>query len=67
MDEAPPPEMVAGIKELIGQHAADAIEEHDVRTRHAGRMTFVEFHPVVPGDTRVALRLTRFAIGSKPL
>jgi divalent metal cation (Fe/Co/Zn/Cd) transporter len=26
MDEAPPPEMVARIKELIGQHAAGAIE-----------------------------------------
>ena len=54
MDEAPPPEMVARIKELIGQHAAGAIEAHDVRTRHAGRMTFIEFHLVVPGDSRVA-------------
>ena len=54
MDEAPPPEMVARIKELIGRHAAGAIEAHDVRTRHAGRMTFIEFHLVVPGDTRVA-------------
>jgi divalent metal cation (Fe/Co/Zn/Cd) transporter len=39
---------------LIGQHAAGAIEAHDVRTRHAGRMTFIEFHLVVPGDIRVA-------------
>ena len=54
MDEAPPPEIVARIKELIGQHAAGAIEAHDVRTRHAGRITFVEFHLVVPGDIRVA-------------
>jgi divalent metal cation (Fe/Co/Zn/Cd) transporter len=54
MDEAPPPEIVARIKELINQHAAGAIEAHDVRTRHAGRMTFVEFHLVVPGDIRVA-------------
>jgi divalent metal cation (Fe/Co/Zn/Cd) transporter len=46
--------MVARIKELIGQHAAGAIEAHDVRTRHAGRMTFIEFHLVVPGDIRVA-------------
>ena len=66
MDEAPPPEMVARIKELIGQHAAGAIEAHDVRTRHAGRMTFVEFHLVVPGDIR-GLKLTRFATGSKLL
>ena len=34
--------------------AAGAIEAHDVRTRHAGRMTFVEFHLVVPGEIRVA-------------
>jgi cation diffusion facilitator family transporter len=54
MDEAPPPEMVARIKDVIGRHAAGAIEAHDVRARHAGRMTFVEFHLVVPGDTRVA-------------
>jgi cation diffusion facilitator family transporter len=54
MDEAPPPEMVARIKELIGHHAAGAIEAHDVRTRNAGRMTFIEFHLVVPGDSRVA-------------
>ena len=54
MDEAPPPEMVARIKDLFGQHAAGAIEAHDVRTRHAGRMTFIEFHLVVPGDSRVA-------------
>ena len=54
MDEAPPPKMVARIKELIGQHAGGAIEAHDVRTRNAGRTTFIEFHLVVPGDTRVA-------------
>jgi cation diffusion facilitator family transporter len=54
MDEAPPPEMVARIKELIGQHADGAIEVHDVRTRHAGRMTFIDFHLVVPGNIRVA-------------
>jgi cation diffusion facilitator family transporter len=54
MDEAPPPKMVARIKELIGTHAAGAIEAHDVRTRNAGRTTFIEFHLVVPGDIRVA-------------
>jgi cation diffusion facilitator family transporter len=54
MDEAPPPEMVARIKELIGQHADGAIEAHDVRTRHAGRMTFIDFHLVVSGNIRVA-------------
>ncbi len=54
MDEAPAPEVVARIKELVSTHADGAIEAHDLRTRHAGRMTFVEFHLVVPGDMTVA-------------
>ncbi|GGF74991.1 cadmium transporter [Azorhizobium oxalatiphilum] len=54
MDAAPPPDVVARIRELVSTHAAGAIEAHDLRTRHAGRMTFVEFHLVVPGDMTVA-------------
>lgn len=54
MDEAPSSEVVARIKGLIGEHAEGALEAHDVRTRHAGRVTFVDFHLVVPGDMRVA-------------
>ncbi|MEW6254751.1 MAG: cation diffusion facilitator family transporter [Pseudomonadota bacterium] len=54
MDEAPAPEVVARIKDLVSTHADGAIEAHDLRTRHAGRMTFVEFHLVVPGDMTVA-------------
>ena len=30
------------------------MEAHDLRTRHAGRSTFVDFHLVVPGEMRVA-------------
>lgn len=54
MDAAPPPDVVARIKELVSTHAAGAIEAHDLRTRHAGRITFVEFHLVVPGTMTVA-------------
>ncbi|MFG1373436.1 cation diffusion facilitator family transporter [Xanthobacter oligotrophicus] len=54
MDAAPPPDVVARIKELVSTHAAGAIEAHDLRTRHAGRITFVEFHLVVPGAMTVA-------------
>ncbi|MEP9354330.1 cation diffusion facilitator family transporter [Xanthobacter sp. KR7-65] len=54
MDAAPPPEVVARIRELVSIHAAGAIEAHDLRTRHAGRITFVEFHLVVPGSMTVA-------------
>ena len=54
MDAAPPPDVVARIRELVSTHAQGAIEAHDLRTRHAGRMTFVEFHLVVPGAMSVA-------------
>lgn len=53
MDEAVPPTLLARIRELVGSHAEGAIEAHDLRTRHAGRFTFVEFHLVVPGSMTV--------------
>jgi cation diffusion facilitator family transporter len=54
MDEAPPTDDVNRLKSVIGEHATGAIEAHDVRIRHAGRMTFVDFHLIVPGNMRVA-------------
>ena len=54
MDAAPAEVIVGRIRALVGQHADGAIEAHDLRTRHAGRMTYLEFHLVVPGDMRVA-------------
>jgi divalent metal cation (Fe/Co/Zn/Cd) transporter len=46
--------VVNRIKELVASRAAGAIEAHDLRTRHAGRLTFLEFHLVVPGSMTVA-------------
>ena len=54
MDEAAPPAMVDRIRALVARYGAGAIEAHDLRTRHAGRLTFLEFHLVVPGNMRVA-------------
>lgn len=54
MDAAPSEVIVSRIRALVGQHADGAIEAHDLRTRHAGRLTYLEFHLVVPGDMRVA-------------
>lgn len=54
MDEAPAAEIVARIRTLVGQHAEGAIEAHDLRMRHAGRLTFLEFHLVVPALMTVA-------------
>lgn len=54
MDEAVEPGLLARIRHLVSTEAAGAIEAHDLRTRHSGSTTFVEFHLVVPGDMRVA-------------
>ena len=54
MDEAVPEETLNRIRTVIAAEAVGAIEAHDVRTRHAGRMTFVDFHLVVPGDMPVS-------------
>lgn len=54
MDAAPTGVVMERIRHLVGQHADGALEAHDLRTRHAGRLTYLEFHLVVPGDMRVA-------------
>lgn len=48
LDEAAPPEELALIREVISANASDALEAHALRTRHAGRVTFIDFHLVVP-------------------
>ncbi|OWJ65979.1 cation-efflux pump [Inquilinus limosus] len=54
MDEAVPPETLARIREAIADKGGGALEAHDVRTRHAGRLTFIDFHLVVPGAMTVS-------------
>ena len=54
MDEALEPAMLATIKHTISAHAVGAIEAHDLRTRRAGSMTFIDFHLVVAGTTTVS-------------
>jgi len=53
MDEAASPQIEAEIREAIRDSGAGAIQAHDIRTRHAGRATFIEFHLVVPGTMTV--------------
>jgi cation diffusion facilitator family transporter len=53
MDEALAPEMLARIRRIVATEAEGAIEAHDIRSRQAGRFTFIEFHLVVPGEMRV--------------
>jgi cation diffusion facilitator family transporter len=54
MDSAVPEDTLAKIRGQIAAEAVGAIEAHDVRTRCAGRVIFVDFHLVVPGDMPVS-------------
>ena len=53
MDEAPDSDTMDRIRRLVNLHAEGALEAHDLRTRQAGRFTYLEFHLVVPGAMRV--------------
>jgi cation diffusion facilitator family transporter len=53
MDEAVPPAVLQRIRGVISAQATGAIEAHDLRTRQAGRITFVDFHLVVASDMTV--------------
>ncbi|MFC3705448.1 cation diffusion facilitator family transporter [Devosia honganensis] len=53
MDVAVPKDIQQSIRETIAVNADGALEAHDIRTRQAGRMTFIDFHLVVPGSMSV--------------
>jgi cation diffusion facilitator family transporter len=53
MDVAVDPKELQALRDIISANAEGAIEAHDVRTRRAGRMTFIDFHLVVPGSMTV--------------
>lgn len=53
MDVAVEPTLLKLIRETISANADGAIEAHDIRTRQAGRVTFIDFHLVVAGSMSV--------------
>lgn len=53
LDEAAPPDELERIRAVIANNGEDAVEVHALRTRHAGRNTFIDFHLVVPGTMTV--------------
>ena len=53
MDVAVEPATLKRIREIISINAEGALEAHDIRTRQAGKMIYVEFHLVVPGAMTV--------------
>ncbi len=53
MDQAADPQTQAAIQAAIAKEGEGAIEAHDLQTRHAGPVTFIQFHLVVPGGMTV--------------
>ena len=53
MDHALPDDELDRLKTTIAAEMAGALEAHDVRTRQAGRLTFVDFHLVVAAEMTV--------------
>jgi len=54
MDEAVPEKTLNEIRQVISTNADGAIEAHDLRTRNAGSVTFIDFHLVVAGAMPVS-------------
>ena len=55
MDESVTADILTEIQRVISAEGKGALEAHDLRTRHAGRATFIEFHLVVDGDMSVRM------------
>jgi cation diffusion facilitator family transporter len=53
MDESLPPRLLNRIEAAIAESGTGAIEAHDLRSRVAGAMHFIEFHLVVPASMTV--------------
>lgn len=53
LDEAVSPQIQSQIEAAIKANGDGALQVHAIRTRHAGRATFIEFHLVVPGRMTV--------------
>jgi divalent metal cation (Fe/Co/Zn/Cd) transporter len=53
MDRAVDPEEEEAIKAAIAQHADGVLNVHHLRSRRAGRVTFIDFDMVVPASMTV--------------
>ncbi|MBD8892108.1 cation diffusion facilitator family transporter [Roseibium litorale] len=53
MDEAASPDTLDKIRQVIAAEGEGALEAHDLRTRLAGKLTFIDFHLVVDGSMSV--------------
>jgi len=53
MDKALPDQEIALVNEVLDRYSARDIQFHALRTRKAGRRTFISVHVLVPGDWSV--------------
>lgn len=53
MDRALPPEELALVRSVLARHECRDIQFHALRTRQAGRRSFVSFHVLTPGSWTV--------------
>ena len=53
MDTAIPDEQRAAVDAVLDRYRGDGVDFHDVRTREAGHLRFVQLHMLVPGEWTV--------------
>jgi cation diffusion facilitator family transporter len=53
LDATLPQAEQAAIRQVLGRYEGEGFHYHALRTRHAGRRSFVSFHVLVPGDWTV--------------
>jgi len=53
MDEALPRDIVDGVRQIIRDSGAGALQAHTLRSRRSGSRVFIEFNLVVPGNMAV--------------
>ena len=53
MDAGVDPDTDRRLRRLVSREAQGALEVHALRSRSSGRLTFIEFHLVVPGEMTV--------------
>ena len=54
MDKAVEPEEEEAIRQAITTHAVGSLDVHDLKTRRAGAVAFIDFHMVVPASMTVS-------------
>jgi len=54
LDASLPPEQLEAIERLLDPYRSDGLDFHALRTRRAGRSSFIQLHVLVPGEWSVS-------------